>query len=138
MGAFDLDGVFDEDDYLHFYFGDQEASDAASDLEAGQVASLLQLQPGMRVLDAPSGHGRIAQRLAQRGCVVVGIDRAATSSAWLGGMRRLPASRSTTASATSGSWSWRLSSTPPSTGSRASATSTTRQTATSFAATTKR
>jgi SAM-dependent methyltransferase len=77
MGAFDLDGVFDEDDYLHFYFGDQEASDAASDLEAGQVASLLQLQPGTRVLDAPSGHGRIAQRLAQRGCLVVGIDRAA-------------------------------------------------------------
>jgi SAM-dependent methyltransferase len=30
----------------------------------------------MRVLDAPCGHGRIAERLAQRGCVVVGIDQA--------------------------------------------------------------
>lgn len=77
MGEFDLEGVFDEDDYLHFYFQDGKSSDAQSDVEAGQVASLLGLHPGTRVLDAPCGHGRIAQRLAERGCEVVGIDRAA-------------------------------------------------------------
>src|SRR5438105_7783542 len=76
VGEFDLDGVFDEDDYLYFYFNDAESSDAQSDLEASQVASLLELEPGMRVLDAGCGHGRIAQRLAARGCRVVGIDRA--------------------------------------------------------------
>jgi SAM-dependent methyltransferase len=31
----------------------------------------------MRVLDAPCGHGRIAERLARWGCQVVGIDQAA-------------------------------------------------------------
>jgi SAM-dependent methyltransferase len=76
MAAFDLDGVFDEDDYRYFYFGDARSSDAASDAEAAQVASLLNLQPGQRVLDAPCGHGRITQRLAQRGVQMVGIDRA--------------------------------------------------------------
>jgi SAM-dependent methyltransferase len=77
MGEFDLEGVFDEDDYLHFYFHDRKSSDAQSDVEADQVASLLGLDPGTRVLDAPCGHGRIAQRLAERGCEVVGIDQAA-------------------------------------------------------------
>jgi SAM-dependent methyltransferase len=76
MGVFDLDGVFDEDDYLHFYFHDEESSEVESDLEASQVARLLELRPGMRVLDAPCGHGRIAQRLAARGLRVVGIERA--------------------------------------------------------------
>jgi SAM-dependent methyltransferase len=77
MGEFDLEGVFDQDDYIHFYFSDQAVSNAGADVEAGQVAALLGLQPGMRVLDAPCGHGRIAERLAQRGCAVVGIDQAA-------------------------------------------------------------
>ena len=65
--GFDLDGVFDED-YRYFYYGDERSSDASSDTEASQVASLLGLQPGMRVLDAPCGHGRITERLARLGC----------------------------------------------------------------------
>src|SRR5438105_15902306 len=76
VSGFDLDGVFDEDDYFHFYFRDGQADEAASDLEASQVANLLGLRPGIRVLDAPCGHGRISERLAERGCRMVGIDRA--------------------------------------------------------------
>lgn len=77
MDEFDLEGVFDENDYLYFYFDSDDASDARSGIEAAQVYDLLQLRPGLRVLDAPCGHGRIAERLAERGCDVVGIDRAA-------------------------------------------------------------
>ena len=77
MAGFDLEGVFAGDDYLYFSYPDKEAGDARSDVEAGQVAGLLELRAGMRVLDAPCGHGRIAQRLAERGCQVVGIDQAA-------------------------------------------------------------
>jgi SAM-dependent methyltransferase len=76
MPDFDLDGGFDEADYQYFYFSDEESSSAAADFEAGQVAALLDLQPGERVLDAPCGHGRITERLAQIGCRMVGIDRA--------------------------------------------------------------
>jgi len=76
VAGFDLDGVFDEDDYQYFYFNDPESNDASSDTEARQVAGLLGLQPGMRVLDGGCGHGRITERLAQLGCLMVGIDRA--------------------------------------------------------------
>lgn len=63
--------LFDED-YLYFY---AEVLDSKrSDADAGLVARLLSLQPGMRVLDVPCGEGRIGGRLAQLGCEVVGID----------------------------------------------------------------
>jgi SAM-dependent methyltransferase len=63
--------IFD-DDYLYFYTDvlSAERSDADADL----VARLLSLRPGVRVLDVPCGEGRIAGRLARRGCEVVGID----------------------------------------------------------------
>jgi 2-polyprenyl-3-methyl-5-hydroxy-6-metoxy-1,4-benzoquinol methylase len=139
MGEFDLEGVFDEVDYIHFYFSDRAVSDAGADIEAGQVAALLGLEPGMRVLDAPCGHGRIAERLAQRGCVVVGIDQAthfielAKRNALARGVDvdyRVADLRERSIC--------RPSSTPPSTGSPASATSTMPPTATSCAATTRR
>jgi len=71
---FDVDAAFGED-YLHFYrhmLGEQRAeadTDAAVELGA--------LRPGMRVLDAPCGTGRMAVRFAERGMVVTGIDRSA-------------------------------------------------------------
>ena len=72
---FDFDDVF-SDDYTHFYgplLGDER-----SDAEAELIAGLLELAPGMRVLDAACGYGRIARRLAARGCDVVGVDRSPT------------------------------------------------------------
>jgi 2-polyprenyl-3-methyl-5-hydroxy-6-metoxy-1,4-benzoquinol methylase len=55
-----------DDDYLYFYsdvLGPQR-----SDADAALISELLSLGPGMRVLDAPCGEGRISGRLAQRGC----------------------------------------------------------------------
>jgi cyclopropane fatty-acyl-phospholipid synthase-like methyltransferase len=50
------------------------ASEPWADEEAGAIASLLDLPAAARVLDAPSGAGRIALRLAERGLRVTGID----------------------------------------------------------------
>jgi SAM-dependent methyltransferase len=61
-----------DDDYLYFYAG--VLGDEHSDAHAEVVARLLALRPGTRVLDVPCGEGRIAGRLADRGCDVVGLD----------------------------------------------------------------
>jgi 2-polyprenyl-3-methyl-5-hydroxy-6-metoxy-1,4-benzoquinol methylase len=68
---FDTEGVFDED-YLHFYGDllDEDRNDGDADL----IWRLLDLEPGMRVLDLACGHGRIANRLAARGVEVTGLD----------------------------------------------------------------
>jgi SAM-dependent methyltransferase len=50
------------------------ASEPWADDEAQDIAALLDLPAGARVLDAPSGAGRIAVRLAGRGLEVTGID----------------------------------------------------------------
>jgi SAM-dependent methyltransferase len=63
--------VFDED-YLYFYL--QWLTDEASDAQADLIWRLLELEPGMAVLDLACGHGRIANRLAARGAQVVGLD----------------------------------------------------------------
>jgi SAM-dependent methyltransferase len=69
---FDFDELFDAD-YLRFYerFIDEETSDAETEL----IAELIDLRPGERVLDVACGHGRIANRLAEYGASVTGIDR---------------------------------------------------------------
>src|SRR3546814_19852825 len=38
----------------------------------------LEFEPGMEVLDLGCGHGRIANRLAERGCRVPGLDLSPT------------------------------------------------------------
>ena len=68
--AFDVEGMFDED-YLYFYAG---LLDARGDAEAGLIWRLLEVEPGMEVLDLACGHGRIANALAARGCRVTGLD----------------------------------------------------------------
>jgi SAM-dependent methyltransferase len=68
--AFDVDGVFD-DDYLHFF---AEPLEERADAETELIWRLLDLEPGMEVLDLACGHGRIANRLAERGCRVTGLD----------------------------------------------------------------
>lgn len=69
--SFNFEEVFDED-YLYFYA--DLLGDERSEHDAALVAGLLGLEPGMRVLDVPCGHGRIANRLAVRGARVVGVD----------------------------------------------------------------
>jgi SAM-dependent methyltransferase len=63
--------VFDED-YLYFY--ETFLTDELSDRQAELLWTLLELEPGMDVLDLACGHGRIANRLAARGARVVGLD----------------------------------------------------------------
>lgn len=70
--GFACDEFFDRD-YLEFYAA--ELNDETNDDEALTIAELLQLQPGLRLLDLPCGHGRIARRLAAMGAAVTGIDR---------------------------------------------------------------
>lgn len=72
--AFDAQGLFDED-YLYFYT--DVLPDERSDAEAELLWRLLGLEPGMEVLDLACGHGRIANRLAARGCRVTGLDATA-------------------------------------------------------------
>lgn len=69
--SFNFDEVFDED-YLYFYA--DRLDDERSQQDAAFVAGLLGLEPGMRVLDVPCGHGRIARRLPAWGAEVVGVD----------------------------------------------------------------
>jgi ubiquinone/menaquinone biosynthesis C-methylase UbiE len=68
--VFEFSEVFN-DDYLYFYGPDLEA---VSDSQAETIWRLLDLAPGMEVLDLACGHGRIANRLAQRGARVTGLD----------------------------------------------------------------
>lgn len=74
--------VFDED-YLYFY--ETFLTDELSDRQADLLWRLLELAPGMDVLDLACGHGRIANRLAARGARVTGLDR---SSVFLERARR--------------------------------------------------
>jgi len=60
------------EDYLYFY--EAVLGSERSDAEAEQVWRLLELEPGSSVLDLACGHGRIANRLAERGAGVTGYD----------------------------------------------------------------
>ena len=83
---FDFDEVFDAD-YLFFYeplFADVTEADVSA------IWRLLNLEPGMAVLDLACGHGRIANRLAERGVRVTGLD---ATAAFLDRARRDAGSR---------------------------------------------
>jgi len=69
--GFEFDEVFDED-YLYFY---SHLTPELSEEQAGLIWRLLEIEPGMMVLDLACGHGRIANRLAARGAQVTGLDR---------------------------------------------------------------
>jgi len=70
----DTAALFDED-YLYF-FGD--SLEKMSDGDTDRLWHLLELQPEMEILDLGCGHGRIANRLARRGCRVTGLDLSET------------------------------------------------------------
>ena len=71
---FDFAALFDAD-YLYFY--EPLITAERSDRDVDLIWRLLGLQPEMTVLDLACGHGRIANRLAKRGCHVTGLDASA-------------------------------------------------------------
>ncbi|HWI01787.1 MAG TPA: methyltransferase domain-containing protein [Propionibacteriaceae bacterium] len=70
---FDFDEVFDAD-YLFFY---EPLLADVTEADVDTIWLLLQLEPDMEVLDLACGHGRIANRLAERGARVTGLDATA-------------------------------------------------------------
>jgi SAM-dependent methyltransferase len=68
---FPRDEAFDED-YLYFYEGMLTPERTAAEVEL--VWKLLELEPGLELLDLACGHGRIANPLAERGVRVTGLD----------------------------------------------------------------
>lgn len=71
--AFDFDEAFDED-YLFFY---EPLLSEVTDADVNTIWRLLELAPGVEILDLACGHGRIANRLAERGARVTGLDATA-------------------------------------------------------------
>lgn len=66
-----MDGTFN-DDYLWFY--DVVLDSGRNRTEATEIAATLALPTGASILDAPCGHGRIANLLAADGYRVTGVD----------------------------------------------------------------
>ena len=60
------------EDYLYFY--ETWLTDEVGTRQAEIIWRVLELELGAEVLDVACGHGRIANRLAQRGAVVTGLD----------------------------------------------------------------
>ncbi len=85
---FDAAAMYDED-YLYFFAAPVGLSELAvhgpvvpgADVPGEAAAELawllLDLRPGMSVLDLACGHGELATRLAARGCRVTGLDSSA-------------------------------------------------------------
>lgn len=71
MESFDVAATFN-DDYLWFYEPLLTAERSRSEME--EIVELLGLAPGSSILDAPCGHGRIANLLAVKGFDVAGVD----------------------------------------------------------------
>jgi SAM-dependent methyltransferase len=70
---FDFDEVFDAD-YLFF---DEPLLADVTETDVDTIWRLLRLEPDMAILDLGCGHGRIANRLAERGARVTGLDATA-------------------------------------------------------------
>jgi 2-polyprenyl-3-methyl-5-hydroxy-6-metoxy-1,4-benzoquinol methylase len=66
------DEVFEED---YLYFSETLLTPDRNDREAALLVRLLGLPAQAEVLDAPCGHGRIANRLARMGYRVTGLDK---------------------------------------------------------------
>ena len=100
---FDTEQVFTPNHY--YYFFAEDLLPECIEREVAVIWKILDLRPGMEVLDLACGNGRIANVLAARGCLVTGLDiipaflEQATQSAvagnltatyHLGDMRALP------------------------------------------------
>lgn len=69
---FDAEALFDPDHYLPTLR--RSLDDGQSDREVDHLVTALDLDPGDRVLDVACGHGRHANRLAERGYDIAGLD----------------------------------------------------------------
>jgi len=69
---FDLDDVFDVDDYLYVYQDD--LTESRADSEIAMVTKLLDMHVPLKILDLACGFGRHSNRLAALGHDVTGID----------------------------------------------------------------
>ena len=69
---FDLDAVFEVDDYMYFY--SDSLTDERSDAEVASLVTLLELDSPMKILDLACGFGRHANRLAALGHSVTSVD----------------------------------------------------------------
>ena len=67
----DREAAFD-DDYLYFY--EELLTPERTAGEVKLIWKLLELEPGLELLDLACGHGRIANPLAERGVRVTGLD----------------------------------------------------------------
>src|SRR6187431_2322249 len=67
----DRQAAFD-DDYLYFY--EELLTPERTAGEVDLIWKLLELEPGLELLDLARGHGRIANPLAERGVRVTGLD----------------------------------------------------------------
>jgi SAM-dependent methyltransferase len=72
LPRFDFRTVFNPDDYLHFYVN--SLSDEITSLQVDFLVSQMALSSPMKILDLACGHGRHANRLAQLGHQVTGVD----------------------------------------------------------------
>jgi SAM-dependent methyltransferase len=72
LSEWDFGAVFDED---YLYFAESVLTDERSDADTALICALAELQPQARVLDLACGHGRLANRLADKGARVLGLDR---------------------------------------------------------------
>jgi SAM-dependent methyltransferase len=69
---FDVEAVFDVDDYLYFY--GESLTDERTEAEVSALVRLLELDTPRKILDLACGFGRHANRLAAMGHTVTGID----------------------------------------------------------------
>lgn len=65
--------TFFDQDYLRIW--GQVFTEEVNTKQAAELWSLLDLNPGCRVLDAPCGWGRLSRRLALLGAMVLGVDQ---------------------------------------------------------------
>jgi SAM-dependent methyltransferase len=68
--------AFFDADYVRLWGQSDVSGSAAAQVEG--LWTLLGLQPGSRVLDAPCGYGRLSRPLAERGVIVLGVDQSQT------------------------------------------------------------